>query len=167
MIAQWLAVDHSEKTERLVLAITLARQNETLQGVVGSWIDMVLGERFGDLAVDMMEKSFTDKYLRRLRPFYWLIKRTGKPKSRERFLIQARSCLSHDAYPSLGQIDCPTLIIGGGDDHIVGGSAVQEELAGAIAGSSLVVYPGLGHGVYAEAPDFGTRILEFLGYQAG
>ena len=166
MIAQWLAADHPEKIERLVLVITLARQNETLERVVGSWIDMALGGRFGELAVDMVEKTFTGKYLRRMRPFYWLIRKTGKPVSIDRFLIQARSCLSHDAYQSLGRIVSPTLVIGGGGDQIVGGAAVQEELAGAIAGSSLIVYPGLGHGAYAEAPDFGPRILEFLGKSA-
>lgn len=163
MIAQWLGIDYPEKIERLVLAITVARQNERLQRVVSSWIDMAIEQRFGDMAVDMMEKTFTAKYLRRIRPFYWFIKRTGKPVSTERFLIQARSCLSHDAYHSLGQIKSPTLVIGGGDDHVVGEATVQKEIAQGIPGSSLMIYPELGHGAYAEAPDFDLRVLKFLG----
>lgn len=163
MIAQWLAIDHPEKIRRLVLAITLARQSETLKRIIGSWIDMVLSQRFGELAVDMMEKNFTDKYLRRIRPFYWVIKRTGKPVSKERFLIQARSCLSHDAYHHLNQICSPTLVIGGGDDQILGGAEVQEELASVIPSSALKVYHKFGHGAYAEEPDFNVQVLDFLG----
>lgn len=162
MIAQWLAVDHPEKISRLVLAITLARQNETLQRIISHWIGMVLSQQFSELFVDMIKKNFTDQYLRRIRPFYWLIKRTGKPVSIERFLIQARSCLSHDAYHHLSQIRCPTLVIGGGDDQIVGGKEVQEELASAISGSSLKIYPLLGHGVYAEEPDCNVLVLDVL-----
>ena len=36
------------------------------------------------------------------------------------------------------------------------------ELANKIPGSRLVMYPDLGHSVYEEAPDFQSRVLEFL-----
>ncbi len=162
MIAQWLAIDYPAKVSRLAIVISLARQNETVQEVIGRWIKMAREELYDDLAVDMMEKNYTEKYLKKVRPFYWLIKRISKPKSKERFLIQAQSCLTHDAYEELPAIKCPTLIIGGGADRIVGGEHVQQEMADAIEGSELYIYPDLGHGAYTEAKDFNERIYNFF-----
>jgi len=162
MIAQWLAIDYPEKVERLAIVISISRQNETIQQVIASWIEMVREKRYNELAVDMMEKSYTDSYLKRVRPFYWLIKILSKPQSQQRFLIQAESCRNHNAYEELSAINCPTFVIGGGADKIVGGSEVQQEMADAIANSKLHIYPGLGHGAYAEADDFGARIYDFF-----
>ncbi|MGM0652777.1 MAG: alpha/beta fold hydrolase [Bacillota bacterium] len=162
MIAQWLAIDYPTKVSKLAIVISLARQNETVQKVVGNWIEMARKELYDDLAVDMMEKSHTENYLKKVRPFYWLIKRISKPQSKERFLIQAESCLTHDAYEELSAIKCLTFIIGGGADRIVGGAEVQQEMADAIEGSKLYIYPDLGHGAYAEAKDFGERIYNFF-----
>ena len=50
--------------------------------------------------------------------------------------------------------------IGGTYDRIVTGAA-SEEIAAKIPGSSLVLYEGLGHGLYEEAPDFITRVADF------
>lgn len=40
MIAQYLATDYPDMVNKLVLAVTLARQNETIREAVGAWIDM-------------------------------------------------------------------------------------------------------------------------------
>ena len=84
----------------------------------------------------------------------------GKPKSFDRFIIQAQSCLTHDACDQLSRIACPTLVIGGTDDRIVSGEA-SVELAAAIPGSRLYMYDGLGHGLYEEAPDFLELVADF------
>ena len=162
MISQWLAIDYPEIVDKLVVAISLARQNETSQEVIASWIDMAKREVYDELAVDMMEKSYTEAYLKKVRPFYWIIKKISKPQSKQRFLIQAESCRTHDAYGELPAIHCSTLVIGGGADIIVGGSETQQEMADAIKDSKLHIYPDLGHGAYAEAKDFGDRIFDFF-----
>jgi pimeloyl-ACP methyl ester carboxylesterase len=162
MIAQWLAIDNPDKVSRLVLVVSLARQNEVVRAVINSWIKMAEEERFAELTIDSLEKNYTARYLRRLRPFYWILRRIGKPESKERYLIQARSCLTHNAHSELSKIKSPTLVIGGDSDQIVGNAEVQDELATAIPGSQLVVYEGLGHSVYAEAKDFNRRVLNFL-----
>lgn len=41
MIAQYLATDYPDMVNKLVLAVTLARQNETIREAVGAWIDML------------------------------------------------------------------------------------------------------------------------------
>ena len=161
MIAQWLAINYPEKVSRLAIVISLARQNETIQQTVGNWIKMVVEERYEEFAIDMQEKNYSENYLKKIRPFYWILKRIGHPQSKERFLIQAESCITHDAYEELPKINCPTLVIGGGADKIVGGAEVQQEMAEAIKGSKLHIYPDLGHGAFVEAKDFNEHLYSF------
>ncbi len=162
MIAQWLAINYPEKVSKLAIVISLARHNDTLKQAIGSWVKMVVEGRYEDFAIDMQERNYTENYLKRIRPFYWILKRIGHPQSNERFLIQAESCLTHDAYEELSTIKCPTLIIGGGADKIVGGAEVQHEMAEAIKGSKLHIYPELGHGAFVEAKDFNDHLYSFF-----
>ena len=93
-------------------------------------------------------------------PAYRLYGSVGKPKSFDRFVIEAESCATHDAYGRLSDIACPTLVIGGKEDRIVTGQA-SEEMADRIPDCRLVLYDGLGHGLYEEAPDFLGRVRDF------
>lgn len=139
----------------------LARQNETIREAVGAWIDMAEKGDYKSLMIDTAERTYSEKYLRKLRLMYPILTRAGKPESFDRFLIQARSCAGHDAYNEFGKISCPTFVIGGDSDKTVGPES-SAELAKAISGSRLYVYKGLGHSAYEEAKDFNDRVLEFL-----
>ena len=167
MISQWLAIDAPARIRRLVIAVSLATQNETVQSVVGHWIRLAEDDRFGDLAVDTMLRTYTEKGLRRWRPFMWLVRMTGKPQSKERFLVQARSCLTHDALSELGRIQCPVLVIGGARDRVVGGAETQEVMAAAIPNSTLHLYAEYGHAAYEEAKDFNEVVLAFFRSRTG
>ena len=85
----------------------------------------------------------------------------GRPRSYQRFLIQARACLGHDARGGLGRIGCPALVVGGGRDQVVGAEAAGV-LAEHLSQSRLWIYPELGHGLYEEAADLPARVLAFL-----
>ena len=92
---------------------------------------------------------------------YPLLGVIGKPKSYERFLIQLHSCLRHNTYDALEKIQCPTVVIGGDCDKVVGVEA-SYELADRIPNSELFIYEGLGHGLYEEAKDFISLVQSFL-----
>ncbi len=160
MIAQWLALDHPDKVGKLVLVVTTGRPNDTLREAVGLWSDMARRGDYKGIMLDTAERSYTPKRLRRARLTYSLTGNLGRPKSFERFLIQAESCLTHDSYDRLEGIACPTLVIGGTEDAIATGAA-SEELAARIPGSELYMYEGLSHGLYEEAPDFLKRVADF------
>ena len=76
-------------------------------------------------------------------------------------MTNARAILEFDASERVKEITCPTLIIGGEDDRIVGIEA-SYELHDRILGSRIHVYKGLGHAAYEEAVDFNERVLAFL-----
>lgn len=161
MIAQHLALNHPALVAKLVLAVTLAGPNDTVCRVLGRWMEMAQRGDYQSLILDTTEKSYTEAYLKKIRPFYPLLARMGKPKDFSRFLIQAASCIHHNARSSLHRISHPTLIISAGEDQVVG-PGCGEELAQAIPGSKLLLYEGLGHGAYTEAKDFAKQIQGFL-----
>ena len=161
MIAQYIAIDYPGMVKKLVLAVTLARQNQTVQTTVGGWIKLARAGDYKGIFIDAAEKSYTEKRLKKFRPLYPLLSKIGRPKDFGRFIIQANACIGHNAYDELAQIKCPVLVIGVGDDKVVGANSSQE-IAERIEGSELVIYEGHGHAVYEEAKDFNPRVVEFL-----
>ncbi len=160
MIAQWLAINHPDKVDKLVLTVTLARPNDVIKDVVGHWLDLADRGDYKGIMVDTAERSYSPARLKAARLEYKLLGSFGKPKSFDRFRVEAESCITHDAYDKLDTISCQVLVIGGTDDRIVTGQA-SEEMTERIPGSELYMYEGLGHGLYEEAPDFLTRVADF------
>ena len=161
MIAQRLAVDCPELVEKLVLAVSAPCVNPTLEGCVNRWIDLALQGDHRQLMIDTAERSYSEKKLARYRKAYPLLGLVGRPASYDRFLANARAILAFDEAPRLGEIACPTLILSGADDRVVGVEAAAE-LHERIPGSELYVYDGLGHAAYEEARDFYARVFRFL-----
>lgn len=160
-IAQQFAVNYPEAVGKLVLVVTYSRQNENVQQCVGRWLEMARADNYRELFIDTAENSYTEAKLKKYRPLYPLLSKFGRPKNFDRFIIMAEACMTHDVYDKLGKITAPTLIIGGGCDKIVGSDAAAE-MAAVIKDSELYIYEGYGHGVYEEAADFNSRVLEFL-----
>jgi len=161
MIAQYFAADYPDMTEALILAVTAPNANETVRERVERWIELAERGDHRDLMIDTAEHSYSEAYLRKYRKAYPLLGAVGRPKSYDRFLANARAILAFDGRGELGKIACPTLILGGEEDRIVGAEA-SRELHQAIAGSELFLYPGLGHAAYEEAEDFSARVFRFL-----
>lgn len=161
MIAQHFAADYPEMVERLVLTVTCARPNPVLIGAVTEWMELAKQGDHTALMDSNVRKIYTDAYYRRSK---WLIPIMGtvtKPKSYDRFLRQAESCLTHYAWDRLSDISAPTLVIGGEEDRCLGGEA-SREIAQRIPGAELKMYPEQGHGLYEEVKEFNQVVMEFL-----
>lgn len=161
MIAQYLAIDHPKLVEKLVLVVTAPRVNNRLQECVKQWASFAKQGDHKKLMIDTTEKSYSPNYLKKYKKFYPIIGFIGKPLNYDRFLINTNAILEFDAYNELNKITCPTLIIGGETDQIVGVQA-SYEMNNQISGSKLYVYPKLGHAAYEEAKDFYQRVFAFL-----
>ena len=161
MIAQCIAIDYPELLDKLVLAVTVSRQNATVQSVVSNWIAMAEVNNYKGIVIDTVEKSYSDKNIKKYRLLYPILSRIGKPKDFSRFIIQANACIHHDSYNELERIKCNTLVIGGDSDKVVGKNS-SEEIAERIPYSKLIILKGLGHMAYEEAKDFNRQVLSFL-----
>ena len=161
MIAQYLAINYPELVEKLVLVVTLSRQNQIVKERVTKWIEYANDNNYKDLFIDTMENSYQDETLKKYRKVYPVLTKYSKPKTFERFIIEAKACLTHNAYSKLSKIKCPTLVIGGKKDNIVGVEA-SKEIHEKIKTSELYIYEDYGHGLYEEAKDFNKRVYNFL-----
>ena len=160
MIAQYIAIDHPEAVDKLILAVTAPYANAIATNCVTSWIDMAKKGDHVSLMVDTAEKMYSKAYLDKNRKMFPMVARLTKPSDYERFFRNAYAILDFDARDELQKINAPTLIIAGDDDNTVGHDA-HNELHEGIKGSRLYVYPGLGHGAFEEAKDFYDRVLDF------
>ena len=160
MIVQYLAIDHPQVVDKLVIGVSVSRQNETIQDVVGKWVEMAQAGDFKALTIDSLEKTYPENKVKKYRPLYPIITRFGKPKSFTRFIIQAKSCLGHNAYEELHKIESPTLVIGDDNDQVVGLNT-SEEMAEQIPNNELYLTNGLGHGAFEEKV-FNQQVLRFL-----
>ena len=161
MIAQWLAIDHPEKVDHLILTVTCPCPNPILNGCIGEWIDLA---QKGDHTAFMdsnLKRIYSDGYYQKYKLGIPLVARLTKPDSYDRFLTLARACLDHDALGELPKITAKTYILGGQQDICLGADP-SRQMASLIPGSQLRIYPQWGHGLYEEAKDFNQTVLDFL-----
>ena len=160
MIAQYLAIDRPDLVHKLVLAVTLSRNNDTVKSVIADWIKMTEEGKFKALVADMAVKMYSDAYIKRYEVFMPLLTVFQKPKDVNRFITLAKTCLTCNTYEELDKIQCPVLVMGGKEDKIVTGEA-SEEIAGKL-GCQIYMYEKMGHAIYEEARDFNKRVYDFL-----
>lgn len=160
MIAQYLAIDRPDLVNKLVLAVTLSRNNDMIQSVIKNWIELTEKGNMKELVMDMALKMYSDAYMKRYKPLIPLLTILQKPKDIQRFILLAKACLTCNAYEELDKLACPVFVIGGTQDKIVSGEA-SEEIAKKLK-CKIHMYKNLGHAAYEEAKDFNKRVYDFF-----
>ena len=161
MIAQHFAADYPGRTGRLALVVTCAEPNPVLAASISEWISLAARGDHAALMDSNVRTMYSSAYYQRNKWLIPIMGRLTRPKSYDRFFIQAAACMRHDAKDRLPLITSPTLVIGGQKDRALGAEA-SKEIAGAIPGAQLKMYAEWGHGLYDEAKDFQQVILAFL-----
>ena len=161
MIAQHLAADAPEMVRRLVLVATCPCPNALLTESVTEWMEFAQRDDHKGLMESNVRRIYTQDYFDRRKWAIPIAGQVSKPRSYERFYIQAQACMSHDSLARLSMISAPTLVIGGEKDKALG-SEGSYRIAEGIPGARLWMYPEYGHGLYEEAKDFPWRVLNFL-----
>lgn len=160
MIAQFLAADHPEMVEKLVLAATLAGPNDMMKDSFTTWISLAERKDYQGLNHDMFSRIYSSGfYERNLRALSYAEK-TMRPDDDLKFIRLTRACLNHDSRDVLKNITCPVLVAGGGLDRVLSFKA-SEELAASL-GCPLLSFEDFGHAFYDETPDFYRKAYEFL-----
>ena len=160
MIAQYLAIDRPDLVRKMVLAVTLSKNNEVVKEVVSNWIEMSEQDNIKQMVTDMAVKMYSDEYVKKYQMFLPILAVFQKPKDTGCFVTLAKACLTCNAYEELHKIKCPVFVIGGKQDKVVSGAA-SEEIAAKL-GCKIYMYEELGHAAYEEASDFNKRVYDFL-----
>ena len=120
MIAQYLAIDHPEMVEKLVLSVTAPGANDVIKESVGRYLECAKRGDHKSLMIATAEDSYSPSRLKSYRKIYPILGMIGKPSDYGRFFINCNAILKFDATDELDKIKCPTLIIGGDEDKTVG-----------------------------------------------
>jgi 3-oxoadipate enol-lactonase len=162
-VAQALALGTPDRVRSLVLVNTFARVRPA--GARASLrmlarLALLSGAPMTTVARYVAHDLFPDPLQKRLREEAALrIART----SRRGYLSGIAALTRFDSRPRLHEIRCPTLVVAGDGDRVVGLTA-KETLTKAIPGARLVVLPGSGHVSNWDQPEAFNRILlDFLG----
>lgn len=161
MIAQHFAAEYPDRLGKLVLVVTCASPNPILSSSIAEWTAIARRGDHTALMDSNVRLMYSDAYYRKNKWLIPIMGRLTKPRSYDRFLIQANACLTHDASERLAHITASTLVIGGEHDRALGADA-SKAIAAAIPHASLRMYKEWGHGLYEEARDFNQTVLRFL-----
>ena len=145
MAAMWVAANHPERIDRLVLACTAPALPPA-----ESWRERAATVRADGVEVllpALLERWFTD----RERAPLDLVTSMVATVDREGYAGCCEAIAGMDLRPDLAKISAPTLVIAGASDPVVPPAAAVD-LQAAIAGAGLVVIPGAAHLANLEQP---------------
>ena len=69
MIAQYLAINHSERINKLVLALTSSKNKPTIISVINRWLELTKDNNYKELTTDMAYKMYSKEYIKRYKLF--------------------------------------------------------------------------------------------------
>jgi pimeloyl-ACP methyl ester carboxylesterase len=186
MVAQAYAARHPDRVERLILASTAARFAEEHEAAMQAGVEKRSGEPWYEDALAALAAEDAGEYSspeelaelawRELR-FYFAhygeaeeayldTLRVEVPNPDPLLLFNAEILRTFDYRSDLALVEAPTLVVTGEEDFITG-PVCARELAAAVSGAVLEIFPDTGHFIFVEAPDrFRVSVLRFLGVAA-
>ena len=161
MTAQYLAIDHPDLVNKMVLGSTLAKPNDTSIKVMDEWISLAEAKYEDTLLASFADNIYSETTLEAYRDTLISSNKGISDEEYAKFIILAKACRSFDCYDELSSISCPVLVIGSKGDKVVtpqGSIEIAEAL-----GCEIYLYDeNYGHGVYDEAPDYKQRCMDFF-----
>jgi pimeloyl-ACP methyl ester carboxylesterase len=144
--AQWLAINHPDLVDRLVLGFTAHRLTPEVRELTRRIVHNFFAGRWRR-GWALMAPWVLPKHPRVASAVGWLLGPyiSGRPKDLRVLAIDAHADDGHDATGRLAEIRCPTLVVSGGLDGAYPPDLVRELVAG-IPGVRHVEYPDVGHG---------------------
>jgi pimeloyl-ACP methyl ester carboxylesterase len=159
-IAQYLAVDFPQYVQELVIACAAYRVGDEGRKIPERWLELAAQHRWREFYFDIAKvtmREFHQTFYQFLIPLV----RT-RPTNPADFLVSLEACLRHDSSELLGQIQAPTLVIGGSDD-VFFPSPLLRETASRISHAVFRLLDGGSHGAYElKRDEFEDAVLEFL-----
>lgn len=162
MIAQELAIRHSDRLGALVLAATYAKPDDQLRTTLATSIPPQSIDP-KQLFKMMMSMVLSAEFVTRQRDWLRAMRERVLPHvTAEGFIAQLAAVTAHDATAELSRISAPTLVLKPGADQLIPPRA-SDLLAREIAGARLVTFDHAAHGFNVEQPDkFNRAVLDFL-----
>lgn len=161
MMVQSIAVRHPEMTHHIVLGSTASRLNGTLEAVVDRWIGLALKKDGYGLNQAVSETIYAPTVYQQFKDVLLAAGKAVTEEDLARFVILASSIRGLNLYDQLDRIQCRTLVIGCEGDQVTTPEGAAE-IAQKLHCPYISYGPEFGHAVFDEAPDYRTKVLDFL-----
>ncbi|AKF06209.1 alpha/beta fold hydrolase [Sandaracinus amylolyticus] len=163
MIAQWVAIDHAERVDRLVLASTAAH------GIGAALTNLPAKIVLAKAALSpepgaTLARAIVSDHVREDPDAMGRIEAAiaEQPRDAEEIAWLAAAAAAHDTRACLATIHAPTLILTGARDALIP-SSVQDDLHAGITGAQRVTIDDAGHDVVLDQPRAtADAVLAFL-----
>jgi len=163
-ISLWLAVDHPDLVDRLVLASVASEtpSGSPMEGRMRRWLEVAEAGDWGTFFAKMA-KSMQPGLAAETGSFAAAARLQPKPATPERFIGELRATLDPSSFVTdrLGEIGVPTLVLAGEQDQVVP-VAASRLVADGIPAALLVTDPECGHTVRSSFRDYDTIVEAFL-----
>jgi len=162
MIALFLAADHPDKVQRMVVASSVPKTSAKIDHLFDIWAQFAKDRDREGLALSFADYLSSEASREIFRKIALEATSQCTDEDLNRFIYQCTACQFMDLRDEvLAKITCPTFAIGCLGDNVFGPDGTIE-IANSI-GCDYYMYDGnFGHAVYDEAPDFRQRLLDFF-----
>ncbi len=161
MIALHLAIDYPQLVNKMILASTLAKPNDTFNEVLEEWIDLAEKKKETELISSFVDRVYSEQTLSAYRDVLISSEAGITDEEYRRFLILAKACRTYDCSAEISDIKCPVFVIGCEGDRVATAQA-SSQIAKTLNCKFYIYGKSYGHAVYDEAPNYKQRCLDFL-----
>ncbi len=163
-IAQYFAADYPHLVKCLVLASTAYKVGEEGKQLLKSWKEWAFQNRWTDVHVSsaVMYHGKFGRFMFRVLMRWFGRKLAGAPDDPSDYIKTIEADICHDASGHLGNIEVPTLVIGGANDVFYPEPLIRKT-AEMISNAKLILYQNVGHKYPAKIKKkFDDDVLSFL-----
>lgn len=168
IIAQQLAIHFSDRVKGMLLMCPWARCDNTVKAIFQHMIDCKARLRPEEFSVYIQLLIFSKQSWDGEAFYAGMLedrKNAGLDPNPQPLIGlegQAAACVSHSVLEDLEKVTCPVFVLGGEED-IFTPVWMTKEVAAAIPGSKLHIYPKSGHAFHWEnLNDFNVRVGDWL-----
>lgn len=163
-ISLWLAVDHPDLVERLVLASVASETppDSPMAERMGRWISLAEAGDWGAFFASMAQLMKAAHEVE-AGSFATAARLQPRPATPERFIGELKATLDPSSFVTyrLDEIDIPVLVLAGEQDQVVPLASTQL-VADGIQGARLVTDPDCGHTVRSSLLGYDELVESFL-----
>ncbi|MEM7007728.1 MAG: alpha/beta fold hydrolase [Thermodesulfobacteriota bacterium] len=164
MIGQWLAINHPQKVQKLVMGCSSASRDEVGNEILK--MGREIATKIGPKAVWLMALylGYTREYIEEnIGSIKQVMSSVPEdPQALQGYIGQSYACEGHNTVSKLPQISAKTLVMLGEND-LIASPRRSKQLSELIPNSELKIFPAVGHGFWRECQhEVDDLVLDFL-----
>lgn len=160
MIAQIIAVQKPELISHLILCSTSPCIASGNSEALAEWQMFAEKKDAAGLVESFGRYVYTPEFFEQFKDAILAQAEGVTDEEFRNFLISLNGMKDFDIRDQLGAVTCPAFVLGAGEDRVLGVQASRDLMD--LLHCDGYIYEGKGHGVYDEAPDYLSRVKEFL-----